>query len=373
MKFKLKKSEHLSKFQLVNKIDKLKLSIHENKSINGDSLVFCSIEDKLFLHTSNGISSALIYLCETPEDFIDFGIDSQLFTNAFGNFPTDEVQFAFLVEENQLVFGNKKTRVALKTSLASKMNDKISSEYYFDKDLEFTDLNTTEFLSAFKFTTFSCAPDIEEYPYTSIMFFINNDKFSAQSSDKHRLSLYGAKYTGETSYLISKIQAELLVNFINKEDQYQYCIYKNKFILKWCDNFFVTSLESNTYQSVFNSFIKVLEESKDITHFVIDKNEIIKSVKFISSISNSHKFNLKSNKDQLVISSSSNEKGAVADKITLSEEIESLDVCYLVSHFVKVLELIQHDEITLAFNDYNGYTICIIKDNLFNHIMFPME
>ena len=137
MKFKLKKSEHLNKIQLVNKIDKLRLTTHENRAINADSLVFYNHEDKLYIYSSNNISSALIELCDSPEEFIDFGIDSQLFSNAFGNFPTDEVQFAFLQEENQLVFGNKKTRVALKTSLASKMNDRISAEFYFDKNLEF--------------------------------------------------------------------------------------------------------------------------------------------------------------------------------------------------------------------------------------------
>jgi DNA polymerase III sliding clamp (beta) subunit (PCNA family) len=74
-----------------------------------------------------------------------------------------------------------------------------------------------------------------------------------------------------------------------------------------------------------------------------------------------------------VISSSSNDKGAVADKITLKEEIDFLDVSYLVNHFIKVLEIINQDEVTLDFYDYNGYTICIVQDDNFKHIMFPME
>jgi len=373
LKFKLKKSDHLSKFQLVSKIDKLRLTTHENRAINGDSLVFYCHEDKIFLHTSNGISCALIYLCEMSDEFIDFAIDSQLFTNAFANFPTDEVQFAFLQEENQLVFGNKKTRVALKISLATKINERIANEFYVDKELDFQELNTSDFLSAFKYTSFSCAPDIEEYPYTSIMFFIADNKFNTQSSDKHRISLYGSNYQGESSYLISKTQAELLVNFINKEDKYEYCIHKNKFIIRWGHNYFVTSLENNTYQSVFSAFMKFFDESKEITHFSIDKNEIVKSIKFISSISSSHTFNIKNSGSELIISSSSNDKGAVADKIALAEEIEPLDVSYLVNHFIKVLEIIQQDDITLGFSDYNGYTICVVQDKNFNHIMFPME
>jgi DNA polymerase III sliding clamp (beta) subunit (PCNA family) len=75
----------------------------------------------------------------------------------------------------------------------------------------------------------------------------------------------------------------------------------------------------------------------------------------------------------LIISSSRDDKGAVADKILLDKEIEDLDVSYLINHFIKVLELVSMDQINLVFKDYNGYTICVLEDTDFNHIMFPME
>ena len=62
-----------------------------------------------------------------PIEFKNFALETKLFTQAFGNFPTDDVQFAFVEEENQLVFGNKKTRVALKTSLANDIDDRLSN------------------------------------------------------------------------------------------------------------------------------------------------------------------------------------------------------------------------------------------------------
>ncbi len=373
MKFKLSKSEHLNKFQLVSKICKLGVSTHENKSINSDSVVFYYNDEKLYLYASNAVSSALIYLCDMSVDFKNFALDAKLFNGAFGNFPTDEVQFAFIEEENQLVFGNKKTRVSLKTSLADEMSVRLTNEFFTDKKLDFKVLDTNDIYNAFRLTGFSCAPDFDEHPYTSIMFFNEDDKFNAQSSDKHRISIYGNSYNNQSSFLISKHQAELLNSYLNKDLSYEYCIYKNKFILKWDDNLFVTSLESNSYQSVFNSFGKFFQDSNQISTISIDKNELSKSIKFITGISGSHTFHLKVQDNILIVSSSSNDKGAVVDKITLDDSYEEIDVSFLVNHFIRVFELLSQDVVKLTFNDYNGYTICIVQDRNFNHIMFPME
>jgi DNA polymerase III sliding clamp (beta) subunit (PCNA family) len=160
---------------------------------------------------------------------------------------------------------------------------------------------------------------------------------------------------------------------LNKDSEYTYCISKNKIIIKWDDNIFVTSLESNAYQSVFNSFKKFFLDSKFISSAVIDKNEMTKTIKFISGISGSHIFHIKTDGTEMTISSSSNDKGAVADKITLDEEMKPFEVSFLVSHFIKVFEILSHDNIKLSFHDYNGYTICIVQEQSFNHIMFPME
>ena len=349
------------------------MSTHENKSVNSDSLVFYYMDEKLYLYASNTISSALIYLCDMTDDFKNFAIDGKLFTNAFSNFPTDEVQFAFLEEENQLVFGNKKTRVSLKTSNVDDMETRLKNEFFIDKDLAYDKLNSSNFYDAFKYTAFSCAPDFDEYPYSSIMFFIEKNKFNAQSSDKHRISVFGNHYNNEVSYLISRNQAELSLSFLNKDDQFSYCIYKNKFLLKWQDNLFVTALDANSYQSVFNGFNKFFNQSTLITSFKIDKNELSKSIKFVSNISGSHTYHMKSNGSELVISSSSNDKGAVADKIALEEEISDIEVSYLTNHFIKVFELLQDDILELSFFDYNGYTICTVENTYFKHIMFPME
>ena len=370
MKFKLNKLEHLHKFQLFNKIEKLKLSTRENKTISSESLIFHAIDNKLYIFISNGISSAYSYLCDVEDDVKSFAVDASSFTNAVANFPSNEIQFSILFDVNQLVFGNKKTRVSLKTSLVDTELD-FKDLFLLDNDI-FEDLNETNLLNAIKYSSFSCAPDYDEYPYTSIMFFMKNNNFNTQSSDKHRISMYGDQYNGDNSFLMSKAQAELLREFIPKTTS-KYAVHKGKFYILWENGGFSCSIENNSYQSVYNTFNQFFDNSEHITGFEINKNDIVKSLRFISSISNNHNFFMKGSGTQLTFMSSNNDKGAVVDKIQLQEEIIDFEASYLVSHFIKVLDLISKDDIVLSFYNYNGYIICILEDSNFKHLMFPME
>jgi DNA polymerase III sliding clamp (beta) subunit (PCNA family) len=371
LKFKLDKLEHLHKFQLFNKIEKLKLATRENKTVSSESLIFHTIDNKLYIYISNGISSAYSYICEVEDDFRSFAVDASSFTNALSNFPSNEIQFSILFDENQLVFGNKKTRVSLKTSNVESENINFHDLFLLENNT-FLDLDVNNLLNAIKYSSFSCAPDYDEYPYTSIMFFIKDNIFNTQSSDKHRISMFGQKYDGDSSFLISKAQAELMKEFISKTSS-KYTVHKGKFYILWENGGFSCAIENNTHQSVYNTFNQFFDNSELITSFEINKNDILKSLRFISSISSNHNFFMKSSGSQLIFSSSNNEKGAVIDKIQLSEEIVEFEASYLVNHFIKVLDIINKEDTTLSFYDYNGYTICIVEDLDFKHLMFPME
>ena len=58
---------------------------------------------------------------------------------AFSNFPTEEVQFVFSESDNQLIFGNKKTRVALKTFSVNNIQERINKDLFVDENIEFKD------------------------------------------------------------------------------------------------------------------------------------------------------------------------------------------------------------------------------------------
>lgn len=369
MKFKLNKADHLFKFQLLGKIEKLKMTTRENKIINDDSLVFYAENKKLFLFSSNCISSAKVFLCEINDDFVNFAIDGNNFINAFSNFPSDEVQLVFDEENNQLIFGNKKTRVALKTFATDNIAQKVAKEFFINEEVQYENWDKSSFSKAIKYTSFSCAPDFDEHPYSSIMFFVENNKFNAQSSDKHRISVYGKNYKDQPSYLITKLQSELSLNFLKENTIFS--IYKNKLILKSEEDYFCTNLEKNSYQSIFNNFKTFFKEIEFVGGFEINKSEFAKSLKYISNTTSSHFFNISTQDTVYVLSASNNDKGVVADRIDLSESVPEIESSYVINHFIKALDLISSDVVSLNFFLYNDFTICILQDSLFNHLIFP--
>ena len=373
MKFKLKKSEQLSKFQLVGKIDKLKISMNENKTTGSDSLLFYVKDDLLNIYLSNGVSSVNFCMNVTVDEEKSFAIEANLFYNAFSNFPTDEVQFAYLEDDHSLVFGNKKTRVSLRTSIVSNIDDLLFNSFDMSSNVNFEKLNYSNFYDALRLTSFSCAPDIDEYPYTSILLFIENNKFNCYSSDKHRISMFGNKYTNQVSHLLPKSSADLLLNFVHKNDEFYFTIYKNKLFLKWDNNIFSTSLENNTYQSVFENYNLFFEQSNFVLSTKIDKSQLLQSIKFIGNISSSHTITMLFESEQLILSGSSSDKGTIVDKIQLDEEVENIEVVYLANHLLKVIEMLPEEQIELVIHEYNGFYLMMVKTLCYNHLVFPMN
>ena len=47
-----------------------------------------------------------------------------------------------------------------------------------NEEVEFEDWDKSSYSKAIRYTSFSCAPDFEEHPYSSIMFFVENNKFN---------------------------------------------------------------------------------------------------------------------------------------------------------------------------------------------------
>lgn len=372
MKFKLNKSDYLSKFNLISKLDRMKITIGENKTTNSDSLIFYSKDGKLNIFLENGFSSINLYLAVEVDHFNSFAVDANLFNNAFSNFPSDEVQFAYLEEDHSIIFGNKKTRVSLKTSVVDNLDLLLNKSFELSDDLKFATLNVNDFVESLKLTSFSCSSDIDEHPYTSIMFFVDDDKFNCYSSDKHRISIYGISYNDQKSYLLTKNSADLLLSIINKNDSYEYYILKNRFYLKWNNHTFSTLLENNVYQNVFSNFNKFVDDSKFELRTNIVKDEFIQSVKFIGSISSSHTITMSFRNDQLILSGSSSDKGTIVDKIQIDSNSSSFDVSYLTSHLIKAIETLPGNNIMFSINNYNDFYLMIFETELYKHIIFPM-
>lgn len=365
MKFKLNKAEHLVCFALLNKIEKSKLSLRENKT-SSNSLIFHSSNGKIYVQSENNFccSKFLLKNVEPTEDGT-FGLDISCFFNAVNNFPTEEIQFIYNVEENLLIFGNKKTRVSLSTAPVDNFS------VAFSDNLEPLNITVNDFVHSIKMTSFSCAPDFDEHPYTSILWFIEDGKINAQSSDKHRISIFGKKYELQSSFLISKTISDIILYYVEKISGVIFSLYNNKLYLSWDGGELFCNLEKNTFEKIFSNFNQFFSN-----HFFLslelEKDALVKSVKFVSSIANSHMINLSLDINKLVISGNSNEKNAVIDTIEI-ENYELFSVSYVSSHLIRVLDLLDSKKIKLNFIKHNEFVLLMLEAENFKHILFPMD
>lgn len=365
MKFKLNKSEHLVCFALLNKIEKSKLSMRENKT-SSNSLIFHSSNGNLYVQSENNFccSKFLLKNVEPTEDGT-FGLDISSFFNAVNNFPTEEIQFIYNVEENLLIFGNKKTRVSLSTAPVDNFS------VAFSDNLEPLNITVNDFVHSIKMTSFSCAPDFDEHPYTSILWFIEDEKINAQSSDKHRISIFGKQYELQSSFLISKTISDIILYYLEKISGVVFSLYNSKLYLSWSGGELFCNLEKNTFEKIFSNFNQFFSN-----HFFLslelEKDALVKSVKFVSSIANSHMINLSLDINKLVISGNSNEKNAVIDTIEI-ENYELFSVSYVSSHLIRVLDLLDSKKIKLNFIKHNEFVLLMLEAENFKHILFPMD
>lgn len=361
MKFKLNKSEHLSFFGLLNKFEKTKINVKENSISGNDSLIFYSLNGKFNVFVNTIFCQSNWEVMDTQEDFC-FALDSSVFYNAFNNFPTDEVQFVYNIEDNSLIFGNKKTRVAIKTTPCS------TPEEIKFKDLE--SLNVEQYLDALRYTSFSCSNEADEYPYNSINISIDS-KINAQSSDKHRISLFG-DVDFDNSYVISKSSADISSLFLHTLGEAKYSIFNNKLNIVWDNMYLVVSLGSKADTGVFKT-LKNFKSSKELASTVLSKTELAQSVKFISGITSSIKTEFNFYEDKLTLSSQNNDKGAVVDTIALKSKIDPIKVSYLSSHLLKILDILPEKDLTIDLLDYNSFILMCLTSGEFTHILFPME
>lgn len=371
MKFKLYKSEHSKFFNFYKQIDKLKITMRENKMSNGDSLIFYPLNNSVNICTSNNIVSCNTDLEFSSDNFMPFAVDINIFCNAFNNFPVEEINFIFDSEENNLIFGNKKTKVSIKTS---SLKDFERCESLNDSsEAQFNSLNNLNFYNCLKYVANSCSVELDEFPYNSIMFYIDDNQFSSITSDKHRITVFGNKYENQKSYLLTKSSSDLIMTFIKENDNFEYSIYKNKLIIKNKKSILSCPLSINNFQNVYFKINEFFDKSDIVLSTKIDKNNLLKSLKFISSISNSDSVDLNFDNKILALTNNKVDKSSVADKIELDSEVCSLDSTYLISHLIKILDLMPENNVQIKIINYNSYNLCCFESNNFKHVIFPMS
>jgi len=367
LKFAFDKTQVLRFLSFLNRIEKSRLVQRENKN---NSLVFFPKDNNLSIFLECGISGCYFDLHTSCTENDSFSVDISSFYNAISNFPVDDIQFAYISDKNSLIMGNKKTKVVLETSLVEDA-DKLHIDF-FSTASEYNSLDAKNLSEAINNTSFCTAPEYDEFPYSSLLLFEDNNVFNSVASDKHRIALFGETYSEQKSILISKSSSDLINNVFLFSDKFQYTITKSKFYIKWDSGVFFTSCENNTYQSVFQNLVNFFNDAIDIFSITISRDELQKSMKFISSISSSHTVNFSFKSNTLNLSAVTSGKGGASDKIMLDVEVESFDAMYLSNHIIKLLDHVSKN-VTFHFKDYNSFSLLIVESENTKYLVFPMQ
>jgi hypothetical protein len=367
LKFAFDKSQVIKFFAYVNKLEKTRLVQRDNKP---NALVFFPKDNNLNIFLENGISGCYFDLAVSCTEDHCFSIDSSSFFNAISNFPVDEIQFAYVSDKNSLILGNKKTKVVLETSSPEDVEKSYMDAFVIAS--EYNELNSKNLHEAITNTVFCTAPEYDEFPYSSLLLFEEEELFHSVTSDKHRIAIFGNSYSEQKSLLLSKISCDLITSVLGFSEEHEYSFAKNKLFIKWHNGIFFTSCENNTYQSVFQNLVNFFQEAKDIFSVSIPRDELQKSMKFISSISSSHivKFTFKDN--ILNLSAVTSGKGGASDKITLEENTVDFEATYLTSHLIKLLDHVEKN-VVFHFKNYNDFSLLVVESKNTKYLIFPMQ
>ena len=179
MKFKISKSSVSSLFSFLNKLEKLRLVQKDNKS---DNLIFYGSDSQLLVFLDNGLSSCFFKLDVEVTNPTSFSTDISTFYNSLTAFPTDDIQFAYIVESNSLIFGNKKSRVNVFTNTVEDVEKLFKSTFEYPM-CDFYKLDVDKFNELIKYTealSKSCTNNNHESLWPKMeckrgIFFVSNN------------------------------------------------------------------------------------------------------------------------------------------------------------------------------------------------------
>ena len=147
--------------------------------------------------------------------------------------------------------------------------------------------------------------------------------------------------------------------------------FNSKIYLIWDGGELSCNLEKNTYEKIFSNFNQFFSD-RFFLSLDLEKDALVKSVKFVSNIANSHMINLTLDINKIVVSATSDEKNAVVDTIEV-ENYEILSVSYVSSHLIRVLDLLDSKKLKLNFIKHNDFILLMLEAENFKHILFPMD
>lgn len=258
------------------------------------------------------------------------------------------------------------------------INQKEYPNVALENSKNFVKINTKLFKTIINQTAFATSTDESRPILTGINIKITGDILECSATDSYRLAKKQAKLneiTGETYNII--VPGKNIVEFMKilneGNEELEIHIFSNKVLFKQNNLLFQSRLVSGNYPNVNNlipsdSFLKITANLSNL-YDVIDRASILTSDKEKNIVT------LETNKNLLIVRSSSAEIGRVEEKMNITKDNEEeIKISFSAKYMMDALRSFEGDTVELAFEgEVKPIIIKDVEDPNLTQLVLPIR
>ena len=258
------------------------------------------------------------------------------------------------------------------------INQKEYPNVALENSKNFVKINTKLFKTIINQTAFATSTDESRPILTGINIKITGDILECSATDSYRLAKKQAKLNeiaGETYNII--VPGKNIVEFMKilneGNEELEIHIFSNKVLFKQNNLLFQSRLVSGNYPNVNNlipsdSFLKITANLSNL-YDVIDRASILTSDKEKNIVT------LETNKNLLIVRSSSAEIGRVEEKMNITKDNEEeIKISFSAKYMMDALRSFEGDTVELAFEgEVNPIIIKDVEDPNLTQLVLPIR
>ena len=258
------------------------------------------------------------------------------------------------------------------------INQKEYPNVALENSKNFVKINTKLFKTIINQTAFATSTDESRPILTGINIKITGDILECSATDSYRLAKKQAKLNeiaGETYNII--VQGKNIVEFMKilneGNEELEIHIFSNKVLFKQNNLLFQSRLVSGNYPNVNNlipsdSFLKITANLSNL-YDVIDRASILTSDKEKNIVT------LETNKNLLIVRSSSAEIGRVEEKMNITKDNEEeIKISFSAKYMMDALRSFEGDTVELAFEgEVKPIIIKDVEDPNLTQLVLPIR
>lgn len=258
------------------------------------------------------------------------------------------------------------------------INQKEYPNVALENSKNFVKINTKLFKTIINQTAFATSTDESRPILTGINIKITGDILECSATDSYRLAKKQAKLNeiaGETYNII--VPGKNIVEFMKilneGNEELEIHIFSNKVLFKQNNLLFQSRLVSGNYPNVNNlipsdSFLKITANLSNL-YDVIDRASILTSDKEKNIVT------LETNKNLLIVRSSSAEIGRVEEKMNITKDNEEeIKISFSAKYMMDALRSFEGDTVVLAFEgEVKPIIIKDVEDPNLTQLVLPIR